>query len=356
MILLAVLLIVAYVASALSAGAWWDLPATELLGQGASFAPAIAGGESWRLLSALFLHGGLLHLLFNLAALIEIGRRLERRIGRLRPPLIFLLAGSWGFLLSLLWQPEAISVGASGGIFGLLGSWAVEEIRAIRGEPPSRQRHRQQLAVLFGLLLALGLGLLLPNVDNAAHLGGLVVGLLLGAAAQDGGHRRLIFPLGALALAGGLWLATTQLPASWKIEFDETHEYAERYRRFAEEDRKVSEALQAIGEASRRNVLTDAEGLAELDRELLPRLAELAAERRQRHWQTARLAQDAERWASYAALRLAAVTALRNAIASDDPAHAAAELQRFELLMTQAALLAHRVPGNTGHPAAPPAR
>ena len=356
MIVLAVLLLAAYLASAFAAGAWWDIPATELLNQGASFAPAIAGGESWRLLSALFLHGGLLHLLFNLAALLEIGRRVERRSGTLPALVIFVLAGAWGFLLSLLWQPEAISVGASGGIFGLLGAWASGELRELGHAPPGRQRTRHRIGVLLGLLLALGLGLLLPNVDNAAHLGGLVVGLGLGTAAETGSRRRPVFPLGALALGGGLLLATTQLPASWKVEFDETHDYAASYRRFADEDRRISEALQAIGEASRRDLLTDAEGLAELDRELLPRLARLAAEQRQRRWQTPRLAQDAARWASYADLRLAAVTALRNAIASDDPARAVAELERFEQLMTQAAQLAHRVPGNTTPPAAPPAR
>lgn len=349
MIVLALILVAAYVASALASGAWWDIPATELLAQGASFGPAVAGGESWRLVSALFLHGGLLHLLFNGVALVEIGRAVEQRIGTARTLTIFLLAGAWGFLASLLWHPEAISIGASGGIFGLLGVWAMLVIREI-GQSAAANKRRRQLSVFLAVLLALALGLLIPSVDHAAHLGGLTVGLLGGALVAAGQRRWQVFFASALALAGGLWIATTQLPERWRIEYAETHDYALRYRHFAEEDRRISEALVAIGEASRQNRLSDAEGLDRLDRELLPRLARLSETWRERRWQTPRIARDASRWASYAQLRLDAVTALRDAIAAEQPAAAQDLLNRFERLMTQAAQLAHQTPDHAGEP------
>ncbi|HET6719843.1 MAG TPA: rhomboid family intramembrane serine protease, partial [Rhodocyclaceae bacterium] len=311
MIYLTLILVASFVASALASGAWWDIPATELLAQGASFGPAVAGGESWRLVSALFLHGGVLHLLFNDVALIEIGRAVEQRIGSARTLALFLLAGAWGFLASLLWHPEAISIGASGGIFGLLGVWAMLVSREI-GQAAAANRRRRQLSVFLAVLLALGLGLLIPNVDHAAHHGGLAVGLLGGGLIAAGQRRWPVFFAWALVLAGGLWVATTQLPASWQIEYVETHDYALRYRQFAEEDRQISAALVAIGEASRQNRLSDVEGLAQLDRELLPRLARLAAGWRERSWQTPRLARDAGRWTTYTQLRLDAVTALRD--------------------------------------------
>lgn len=355
MIYLTLILVASFVASALASGAWWDIPATELLAQGASFGPAIAGGESWRLISALFLHGGLLHLLFNGVALVEIGRAVERRIGTGRALTIFLLAGAWGFLASLLWQPEVISIGASGGIFGLLGAWAMLAIREI-GRTHAIGRSRRQLSVVLAVLLALGLGLLIPNVDHAAHLGGLTVGLLCGALVAADRRHWPVFFAGALALAGGLGVATSQLPDSWRIEYEETHDYAQLYRRFAEEDRQISQALVAIGEASRQNQLSDVEGLVQLDRELLPRLARLAESWRQRTWQTPRIARDARRWTTYAQLRLDAVTALRDAIAAEQPPAAQDLLNRFERLMTQAAQLAQQAPDRTNDPPDPGAR
>lgn len=355
MIFLTLALVVAFIASASASGAWWDIPATELLAQGASFGPAVAGGESWRLLSALFLHGGLLHLLFNGVALLEIGRAVERRIGTTRTLSIFLLAGAWGFLASLLWQPGVISIGASGGIFGLLGVWAMLSIRDA-GQVEAAVRLRRRLSVPLVLLLALGLGFLIPNVDHAAHLGGLSVGLLLGAVVGARERRWPVFFASAALLGGALLIATSQLPASWRIEYAEAHDYALRYRSFAEEDRQISEALQAIGEASRQDRLSDAEGLARLDRELLPRLARLAEDWRQRPWQTPRIARDAARWTSYAELRFDAVTALRDAIGAEQPAAARDLLDRFERLMTQAAQLARQTSDQAGDPTDPAAR
>ena len=87
--------------------------------------PAVADGECWRLVTAGFLHAGLLHLLFNMFALYVLGAVLEPAIGRLRfAPIYFvsLLAGSFG---ALLLEPDALTVGASGAIFGLMGAAVV---------------------------------------------------------------------------------------------------------------------------------------------------------------------------------------------------------------------------------------
>ncbi|HET6720485.1 MAG TPA: rhomboid family intramembrane serine protease, partial [Rhodocyclaceae bacterium] len=291
---------------------------------------------------------------FNGVALLEIGRAVEQRIGTARTLSLFLLAGAWGFLASLLWHPEAISIGASGGIFGLLGVWAMLVVREI-GRSAAANKRRRQLSVFLAVLLALALGLLIPGVDHAAHLGGLAVGLL-GGALVAGQRRWPVFLASVLVLAGGLGVATTQLPQSWRIEYAETHDYALRYRHFAEEDRQISAALVAIGEASRQNRLSDVEGLAQLDRELLPRLARLAAGWRERNWQTPRIARDASRWTTYTQLRLDAVTALRDAIATEQPATAQDLLNRFERLMTQAAQLAQQPPDHAGAPPPPAAR
>ena len=200
MIVLAGLLIASYLASAAysglsgasgMSGVWWELPATALLQLGASFGPAVAGGESWRLLSAIFLHGGVLHLAFNTFALVEIGRPLEKQIGRLATLSIFLLTGACGFFASLLWHPNGISVGASGGIFGLLGAWTL--LNVARPSPHGENLARRTPQLFLALFLALGVGFLVPNVDHAAHLGGVGTGLVLGLALRTEKWRWPIF-------------------------------------------------------------------------------------------------------------------------------------------------------------------
>src|SRR3712207_1231686 len=98
---------------------------SELVARGALFGPAVADGELWRLVTAGFLHAGLLHLLFNMYVLYILGTMLEPAIGRLRFALIYfvsMLCGSFG---ALLLDPNAFTVGASGAVFGLMAAAVV---------------------------------------------------------------------------------------------------------------------------------------------------------------------------------------------------------------------------------------
>jgi len=343
MLPLLVVLLAAYAVSAVLSGVWWDIPATELLMLGASYGPAVADGESWRLVSAIFLHGGLPHLLFNGFALLEIGRPIERQIGWPAALGVFILAGACGFFASLLWHPEGVSVGASGGIFGLLGVWAALAWRhrpaVLEGGAVVRTPSRRGVVVI-AVVLAIGSGFLIANVDHAAHLGGLLAGLLSGVAAWHLKRHSSIF-FASFALLGGLLLVTPgTLPESLRVERREIREYTERYRLFAEEDRAISLRLQRIGEASRRQEISDQQGLQLIDREILPRLSAQLKQLREQQWQTTRIASDAAQWTQYATLRLQAVQALREAVATDDPQVAKTELARFERLMKEAAQLA----------------
>lgn len=92
-----------------------------LLALGGSHGPSVASGEWWRVLTAMFLHGGPLHLLFNLACLYAVGSRLERLLGSVVFLAVYLATGAIGTLVSLLVHPDVVSVGASGAIFGLIG-------------------------------------------------------------------------------------------------------------------------------------------------------------------------------------------------------------------------------------------
>ena len=108
-------------------GSWTSLTNTNinvLILMGAKVNPLIAQGEIWRLFTAIFLHSGVMHLLFNLYALYVLGPLLEGYIGHLRFLAVFLVSGLYGSLLSYALSGP-ISVGASGAIFGLLGAITV---------------------------------------------------------------------------------------------------------------------------------------------------------------------------------------------------------------------------------------
>lgn len=335
--LLIALCVAAYVATALAGGQWLAIDAGDLIRFGGSYAPAMAAGEAWRLWSAIFLHGGLLHLLINMIALRDIGGEVELRNGAAVMVAVFLIAGAAGFLASALGRPEVVSIGASGGILGLIGHWGVSLWRGGGLAPGERRGRLQALAVYLALIF--GMGALVPGIDQWAHLGGLLGGVLLAllhTRQRPGRHARYgRFWLACLIAALGLPLATRGFPPAWQARYEEHQTFVARYREFAASDRLANARLQALGRDSRAGRLSDAEALAVIDREILPRLAE-----NRRRWQNVRFASprlETERkmWARYAELRDEGVQALRHAAATGDRA----SLQRFEALMQQAATL-----------------
>jgi membrane associated rhomboid family serine protease len=140
---------------------------------------AVRQGEVWRLLTGALLHGSLLHLLFNGSALFGLGKLVEVLGHRAYTTLVFVLSALAGSLFSLVLLPNGTSVGASGGIMGLLGFLVVLGISRRRQIPPAFVR-----SLLRSVAYMAGLGLLAWSViDNAAHLGGLLAGAGLGAFA-----------------------------------------------------------------------------------------------------------------------------------------------------------------------------
>jgi rhomboid protease GluP len=148
-----------------------------LLRFGAKANALIADGQVWRLLTSMFLHVGLMHLFFNSYALLVFGTEVERLYGGARFLAIYLLAGLWGSLASFALGPN-LSAGASGAIFGLLGTMLAyfRQHRRTFGD-----WGRQRLLNLWGVaVFNLVLGFTVPGIDNLAHLGGLLSGAALG--------------------------------------------------------------------------------------------------------------------------------------------------------------------------------
>jgi rhomboid protease GluP len=138
----------------------------------------IAQGEYFRLLTSMFLHIGLIHLAFNSYALFILGQDVERLYGAARFLLIYFLSGLGGSLASFALGASGISAGASGAIFGLIGTEIAYFTlhRATFG-----QRGQAQLRSLLMLAgINLFLGFTIPGINNLAHMGGLVFGALLG--------------------------------------------------------------------------------------------------------------------------------------------------------------------------------
>ncbi len=150
-----------------------------LIAFGAKFHPFIAAGEYWRLVTANFLHIGLVHLAFNSYALFLFGPQVERFYGRTRFFVLYMLAGLGGSILSYVGS-RSLSAGASGAIFGLVGAMTV--FFAIYRDAFGQQGRRQLTSLLMITGFNLVWGFTNPGIDNLGHIGGLLVGLALGWA------------------------------------------------------------------------------------------------------------------------------------------------------------------------------
>lgn len=138
----------------------------------------IAQGEFYRLLTSMFLHIGLIHLAFNSYALFILGQDVERLYGPVRFLLIYFLSGLGGSLASFVLGAGGISAGASGAIFGLIGTeitffYLHRQTFGQRGQAQLRS-----LLMLAGINLVFGFTI--PGINNLAHMGGLAFGALLG--------------------------------------------------------------------------------------------------------------------------------------------------------------------------------
>jgi rhomboid protease GluP len=137
----------------------------------------IVQGQYWRLITAMFLHGSLVHIFFNGYALYALGPEAERIFGSLRFVAAYMLSGLAGSIASYA-MSSAASVGASGAIFGLFGTLLAFYVvgRDVLGEMGRRQLQSMGGLIVINLLL----GFAVPGIDYWAHIGGLVVGALVG--------------------------------------------------------------------------------------------------------------------------------------------------------------------------------
>lgn len=159
-----------------------DPSANSLLEWGGNFKNAVLNGQSWRLLSYMFLHAGAMHLLMNTFALLYIGLFLEPLVGGLRLLAAYLITGICAGFFSILIHPFSVGVGASGAIFGLYGVFfSLLTTRYLQKTAKKTMLRGLLFFIVFNLLMGLQ-----GNTDNAAHIGGLISGILVGYSYYPG--------------------------------------------------------------------------------------------------------------------------------------------------------------------------
>ena len=166
-------------------GPSFDFDGQTLLAFGAKYGPLmVIRGEWWRLVTAGFVHGGILHILMNMWVLFDLGAQTEEMYGTSRYLGIFFVSTVTGFLASFFWAPGVPSVGASAGLMGLIGAMIALGLRDRSSWGAEIRRFYTRWVVyiiVFGLIPFFA-------VDNAAHIGGLVGGFAFGYIAGTPGY------------------------------------------------------------------------------------------------------------------------------------------------------------------------
>jgi rhomboid protease GluP len=179
--------------------------AISLLRWGGDFGPATIGGEYWRLITASFIHAGIFHIGVNMWCLYALGPVCERVFGSLQTVAIYLLTGTSGLLCSLAHDPWILAVGASGAIFGIAGAIVAGAKFDELSLSSAQKKTLIFLAVIFLIIIFAG-GRSNPGIDNMAHIGGFVSGLMIGFPLGRFAHKHRLYQIGIFAVSVAILL------------------------------------------------------------------------------------------------------------------------------------------------------
>ena len=231
-----------------------DIPS--LLKWGANLGSLTTSGQWWRLFTCTFLHIGIIHILFNMFVLWDIGSFMERLLGRAGMASLYVLTGLAGSIASMWWNPYIVSAGASGAIFGLYGGLIGYLLAGSQDIPRDVANKLKKNALIF-LGYNLLWGLTHRGLDMAGHLGGLIGGLTCGFAMArslkaEGPEARsrmtvqiLISGLAILGLAAAVRPKTVDLQ--------------QELARFSESETRVQASYSAALQKAKAGTLTDAD-------------------------------------------------------------------------------------------------
>ncbi|MGC1835077.1 MAG: rhomboid family intramembrane serine protease [Candidatus Acidiferrales bacterium] len=172
--------VLVYVAMGLSGVSWTEPSVLNAIRWGADFGPLAFSGEWWRQFTSIFVHFGIIHIGLNMWCLWNLGSALEPLMGPVGFSLTYLFTGLAASATSLAWNPWRASAGASGAIFGVAGAFVT--FLLVKKLPIEKSLVQKNLRSMgFFIFYNLLFGAANTHIDNSAHLGGLVAGLILGA-------------------------------------------------------------------------------------------------------------------------------------------------------------------------------
>ena len=255
-----------FVAMAASGAGVLDPSTESLIKWGANYGPRTVGGQWWRLVTATFEHIGLVHLVLNMMVLWSAGPFVERLLGRAGFGVMYLLAGLGGSVASVMWNPEGVSAGASGAIFGIYGALVGYLVRLRGHVPPQLVRDLGKSAFTF-IAINVAYGASRTGIDMAAHAGGLVAGCVAALALAQPvtargprlQGRALVVLVAGLALVAGV---CARLPRPVDLIGEE--------QAFLDVDSRAVEAYNAALKRRLAGGLDDAHLAEVLERTVLP--------------------------------------------------------------------------------------
>jgi membrane associated rhomboid family serine protease len=195
-------------------GAGLNQPGGSLFNNWLLFGPLVHQGDWWRLVTSMFLHGFVLHIVFNMVALWYVGGPVEQYLGRLRFALLYIVSGLAGSAGALVATPNGLTVGASGAIFGILGAMLILEWNAT-GRFGGAAASMIAINLVFNFAYN-GAG---GNISIGGHIGGLIGGILVTLSFARWGRGHAAY--GKLGVTGALGLVgvavASVLVAYWKV-------------------------------------------------------------------------------------------------------------------------------------------
>ncbi len=260
------------------AGAGFFVPNVEVLqAWGTNVGPLTTGGQWWRLLTSMFLHFGVFHLALNMWALYIGGRLAERLFGSQAFALLYFASGLAGSLSSLFWNPAVNSAGASGAIFGVYGAMLAFFLRKHSAVPPAIINQQRWSGVTFiGFNLMNGFSH--AGIDNAAHIGGLAVGFVMGLvlARPLGLEARTKISAASFYMRGGLAALGLIGLLFVALRFSSAGNIADqRFRRdilaMADSEKIAQQSANEAFARFRNHQITGKEFAERIDNEVLPR-------------------------------------------------------------------------------------
>ncbi len=193
--------ILVYLFLILTTGETLEMSADTLVAYGALYAPLVFMEGEWRRIAvAIFLHGGMIHLLMNMVSLFIVGRPSELFFTAKEYLMLYFLSGFAGAMASVYFHPDTVSIGASGAIFGIFGALFGYLLFAPNRAGEQKSALLKNFGIIVGLNLALGFGL--PGIDMSAHIAGLLVGAIGGIVLARYPRYFLIFSAGIGSLIG----------------------------------------------------------------------------------------------------------------------------------------------------------